>query len=231
MSRLSKLLLLVALTGPNVSNLATDQSNPDKVIMLDLHDIILDFSVQQALTGFWRIPKKIKFLKSVKKYFKAKKSGDHSAIEKFTLHNSPSQEHSTAVLQAINPHQPNPDMIKLIQRLKNNGIKVYICSNIGERSYQELIKRYPDLFNLIDGCICSRSQDGYPKKDKPQFWAQVPELIPAAITKIPFVDNKQKNLDIAQVMCPRIQGILFKDAKQLEAELVKCELLPVPVSI
>ena len=226
MSRLLKLTTL-AITAAlaNTGCLAANQAHHDKVIMFDLHDVILEFSTTQALSGFWQIPKKIKFLKSVKKYFNAKKCGQHVAIEKFALNSSLGQKYNTAVLQTINPHEPNAAMVKLIKRLKNNGVKVYICSNIGEKSYQELVKRYPDAFNQIDGCICSRPQDDYPKKGLPKFWNQVPALISAEITEIPFVDNDQANLDAAQKICPRIRGILFQNPQQLECELIRHRLL------
>lgn len=116
-------------------------------------------------------------------------------------------------------------MVQLIKRLKANGVKVYICSNIGEQSYQEMTKRYPDLFSQIDGCICSRAQDDYPKKDNPKFWNQIPALIPAEVSTITFVDDKQKNLDLARTMCPRIQGIVFQGPEQLEAKLLKMGLI------
>lgn len=101
MPQLTKLLTLTVL-AINLSSLAAGQAR-DKVIMFDLHDVVLEFSTSQALSGFWRIPKKMQFLKSVHKYFTAKRNGQNIAIEKFALQNSSNPEYHASVLQTINP--------------------------------------------------------------------------------------------------------------------------------
>lgn len=222
MSKLFKLTILILISVLTNANISADHST---VIMFDLHDVILQFSTKQALSGFWRIPNKLAFLKSVRKYFKSNQAGEHIAIEKFALENPSTLDQQRAVLQTINPHQPNPNMLRLLKELKAQGIRIFICSNIGERSYQELVKRYPDTFDLIDGCIYSRAQDAYIKKDNPKFWCQISNLIPMDNSKIIFVDDKSKNLELAQAMVPQIKGLQFKSPDQLRTALIQAGLL------
>lgn len=100
--------------------------------------------------------------------------------------------------------KPNPQIIPLLERLKNKGCKLKLFSNIGTDTLNDAKKRhlFPDLFdgetpyfenNIIN---YERPKDGIYKMFKRQPTAYAAALINASTTgnKAIMIDDKAKNL-------------------------------------
>lgn len=97
-------------------------------------------------------------------------------------------------LRIINAQRPIPETVNLIKKLKENGHKIYIFSNIGEQSIAMLAKRYPDIFSLFDGISATSRSDNYIKKPDPKSYEKFLAEFGLEKSKVIFVDDKLKNI-------------------------------------
>jgi len=218
--------ILILVNNPIYSQNVT-YTPQNSVIAIDLHDVITQFSPKKAYTGFKKLRNKGNFIGNVCKYlFTSKRK--RKCIESYALANISDKQQALALL---NPHVPNQAMIKIIEALKALGYQIYLCSNIGEQSYEYMQNLYPDVFGLFDGCYVSSASTGYIKKNDPQFFLNAAKLIDehagiAGITvaNIIYIDNERDNLKLAQATDPRFVGLFFKNIRQISKKLHKLGL-------
>ena len=114
--------------------------------------------------------------------------------------------------------------INSMRNLKKRGVTFYINSNIGEQTYQGLIKKYPEIASLVRPNQVITPTDRFPvKKPDTQAFARSIAQMQANNhlvnkTHIIFVDDKEKNIKSAQEFGKseglNIKGIHFKNSNQ-----------------
>jgi len=220
----STLLVLLSISIAATCSDSFTYTPQNSVIVFDLHDVVFDFDYSKARTSFCKLKNKGNFIGKVLKYlFTGKKK--RKCIESYVLDNTTDPSN---ILPALNPHIPNQAVIKIIQELKALNYQVYICSNIGEQSYQYMQNLYPEVFALFDGYYISSASQGYLKKNNPQFFTQTANLIDTHASLLPekiiLIDNERANLKLAQTTSSRFVGLFFKNAIQIRKKLRKLGL-------
>ncbi|KKR96648.1 MAG: hypothetical protein UU47_C0011G0002 [candidate division TM6 bacterium GW2011_GWE2_41_16] len=110
----------------------------------------------------------------------------------------------------------NNDVVAIIERLKQEGAILVVASNIGEYTYKELTKKYPELNKLFDFAFTSGALSHYTKKPDSRFFkyltVEIKKRFPSA-KSITFIDDKEKNIKSAQYT--GLHAILFESAEEL----------------
>ena len=110
----------------------------------------------------------------------------------------------------------NKDVVEIVRLLKNGGYKIALCTN-NMMPFVELHNKRGD-FNIFPIKIIS-CEIGMRKPDKEIYEYALKQLNVKAEECI-FIDNKFENMEAAKNV--GMNGILFKDARQLREELRKC---------
>ena len=209
----------------------TDISPEDTVLVTDIHGVVTRFSWLSALTAAWNmsLANKLHFTKKTIKYFTNNKNPKR-AFEGVALEDRPNDANYIAQAVALmNPHVPKTATVEILAELKARGYQVYGCSNIGEKSYAYMQEQYPAAFASIIACRTSTLSNGYLKKNSKSAYEQVMDIMKHNQSKTPtnllFVDDKAANLTLANQTDARFKGLLFKDAKQLRAQLEQLGML------
>jgi len=122
-----------------------------------------------------------------------------------------------------NAQKPQIETVKLIHQLKDQNIDLFVFSNIGERTYEQLVKKFPDIMGLFKGALVTSAQDNYIKKPHPQIFKKFAEQCHQDLNNLIFIDNKHKNIHAA--LQYGIDGIYFKNPHQLKEELIRRNLI------
>lgn len=113
----------------------------------------------------------------------------------------------------INAQVPIKPTVKILKKLKNKGYKLYILSNIGEKSLMYIEERHPEVFKMFDGIYTSSDKDGYIKKPQPEIYQKYLDRFGQNPDKLIFIDDKKSNLSAAKKF--GIDTIHFTSAKKL----------------
>ncbi len=118
------------------------------------------------------------------------------------------------------------NLISKIEQLRNQGIKCYLCTDQAEDRAEFLLNEM-NFKNIFDGYFAS-CYIGF-RKCHDDFWIYAMNKLEKEIKgiescKIVFFDDIQNNIDVASKF--GINAILFKDAIQLEKDLILLGLLP-----
>lgn len=109
-----------------------------------------------------------------------------------------------------------PGMVALMTELKEKGYRLLGLSNWHTKVW-DIMKKFPRIFGLLDGYLISHQVHLIkPHKEIFEAFCKEFEVKPDECV---FIDDKQKNVDGAKAA--GMQAILFKDAKQLKADLGK----------
>lgn len=219
---LTSLILLIL--GIVCTTSAQTYNPQNTVLVFDIHEVLMDFNPTRAVKSFYNLEHKTKFIGTVlKNIFTTKKS---RSLESQVILDEPSKDKALAVL---NPHKPNYGTVAIIKELKTLGYQIYICSNIGEQSYEHMRKLYPDIFSLFDGQYTSNATHGNIKKNNAQFFEHTVNLIDSLANFKPehilFIDDTRANLKLAKQTNHRFTGIVFRNSYQLRQKLKKLNLL------
>lgn len=209
-------LLLLSLMLTSKASTYTPQNS---VIAFDLHDVVADFSPKKAYASFCKLKNKGQFIGNILDYLFTS-TEKRKCVESYVLDNN---ANTSNILEVLNPHVPNSAVIEIIQELKALGYQIYLCSNLGEQSYEYMRNLYPEVFSLFNGYYISSAASGYIKKNNPQFFVETAQLIDqqSGFTpeKIIFIDNNRANLKLATSTEPRFIGLFFKNSRQIRQKL------------
>ena len=119
----------------------------------------------------------------------------------------------------INAQVPIKPTVKILEDLKNKGYKLYILSNIGEKSLKYIEGMHPEVFTLFDGIYTANDRDKYIKKPQPKIYQNYLDKFNQDPSKLIFIDDKKSNLTAAEKF--GMQTIHFTSAKNLFKVLSK----------
>ncbi len=127
------------------------------------------------------------------------------------------------VITMMNEQRPIDRTVKIIETLKRNGYKLYMFSNIGEQTLQQLQKKLPTLFNYFDGIVCVEQQDDWIQKPSGQAFEKFLTTFNLQSSECIFIDNSKKN--IASAATHGFHGILYTSPQKLFDELTALHAL------
>lgn len=131
------------------------------------------------------------------------------------------------LLALENEQMPDFTMLEVIHTLKQQGVKVYVLSNIGEKMYGALSAKYPEVFTLFDGIFIPTKALDYCQKPRLCFYEKFLEHVKNEGNErkhVLFVDDKRVNVEAA-ALCG-ISSILFSSTDAFKATLSACIFSP-----
>lgn len=113
-----------------------------------------------------------------------------------------------------------PDTINLMKKLKNEGHKIYILSNMGKESIEYLESEY-DFWEIVDGSTIScRVKSIKPEKE---IYLELLDNYKLEPSQSIFIDDLKENISAAEAL--GIKGIQFTTVAECEKELLELCLI------
>lgn len=201
--------------------------SPESVFVFDLHGVIFKLSPIQVIKEFIKAPNKIElistifypklFLKALYAFYKGEVAEE--VVLNLAKKHPELKNVSIVLLNALNAQEPIVQTLDIIKDLKSKNYKLFIFSNIGERSINILKNKFPDVFACFDGVSSTNSQDGYIKKPDIRAFNKHLNQFQHEKSNVIFIDDKMKNVLVAQSL--GIPSILFTSPYELRKTLNK----------
>lgn len=124
-----------------------------------------------------------------------------------------------------NKQKPDQEVVNAVEMLKARGYALYVLSNIGERAYAELRKKFHFL-NLFDYVFVVKKSDNYAQKPNPAYYRQFLNLLERngdAAKSVLFIDDRIPNLESAASV--GITGLHFTKKTNLQESLRRIGIL------
>jgi FMN phosphatase YigB (HAD superfamily) len=115
-----------------------------------------------------------------------------------------------------NAQRLDEEIVFCLQELKKRGYILYILSNIGQETYDDLVIRYPSVISLFEGAFIPRSDNGYMHKPQITFYQSFKQHLTAQNYEresILLIDDSALKLRGAEKAA--IAGILFQSPQKL----------------
>lgn len=213
------------------------------VILWDLHEVVFNFSKNRFL--FYQRPERLNIWDLSREiltalfssttyrhmYGHAKRGNRVTEAYLNTFYSKPTLYRAFLRL-ANDTHQPNFDVLAIIEELYNQDIQHFIFSNIGPTLLADFRKQHPDIFKFFsnpNNAINSikPEHDHWLYKPQPAAYQSAITFVDHATQGKPehmiFIDDKLKNIQGAQKA--GITGILCMNATQLRHDLIELGLL------
>ncbi len=129
-------------------------------------------------------------------------------------------------IRITNTQRPIRKVVELIKDLKLRGYRLYILSNIGKDTFNELSALYPEISGYFDGAFTACAENNYLHKPQQDFYEQFKEYVKLegqGDKQILFIDDLKKNL--AAAVKSNIAGLQYKSSRQLKTSLKNLDVL------
>lgn len=124
-------------------------------------------------------------------------------------------------IEILNQEPLYTDTVTIAQKLKDQGYKLFLLSNIDLQTWQHLIIKQPVLQELFaENVFIPDAKFNYIKKPAPEFYQKFKDyLAEKGLTDkaVLFIDDSTQNISVAQNA--GITGIVFTTAQDLEHQL------------
>lgn len=196
-----------------------------KVFVFDLHDVLFARNYYDTLKLILKIKHKRRLLRimlSPRFIYDAFKMLSVTKVSEAYLLKLGEKHHQFApyvdtIITITNAILPTWEIFTLVENLKLKGHKIYIFSNIGQKTYTQLAKPYQHLFEHFDGIHYVQDHNDWlakPHYDAYKLFLEKFDIDPDAMV---FIDDKPKNIIAAQAF--GITALLYKSANQLYKQL------------
>jgi HAD superfamily hydrolase (TIGR01509 family) len=125
--------------------------------------------------------------------------------------------------------RPFRKAVRYIKSLKSQGHSVYVLSNWDAESFDEVQKRYPEIFGLFDGILISGNVHAL--KPTPSIYSKMLEQYGLDPEKSWFIDDQDDNikaaqdLDINGIICTHSRVRKKPDFRQVRNDIRRCQCL------
>ncbi len=213
---------------------------PVKVLAIDYHGVIVDpqwrklawCSTKIAGRNFTDLPNMVMpGVKIGKKYV----YGQELTLESIFRDVPYLEKYEDEIYECMNVlEQPNEETIAILKRLKQQGVKLVLASNMHEDSFKINKSRLkPELFELFDFYHIAGEKNG--RKPDPIYYKNLRRRMEKKLCKnddecittmkAAFTDDLQENIEGSQIADVGIEGVHFTGAHKLEEDLVRHEIL------
>ncbi len=116
--------------------------------------------------------------------------------------------------------KPDEDVLRIFCKLKELEYPLFLLSNFHKRAFEKICREYA-FFTNFDGILIS-SHAGLIKPET-AIYQKLADAFSLTACECLFIDDTLKNVTAAEEL--GMEGIVFKDALQLEGELVSRGIL------
>lgn len=144
-------------------------------------------------------------------------------IERFIKQNPQAASYREQLINVFNVQNPVKETCSIAQRLKQQGLILYMFSNIGQHTLTLLKPLHPEIFCLFDDIICTSNHDQWLQKPHIQAFKKLRARIDRHPQECLFIDNNWHNITVAKKCGFDI--IHYKNSKLLQTVLKKRKIL------
>lgn len=122
-------------------------------------------------------------------------------------------------IRIMNAQRPILPVVDLIKQLKERGYKLYVLSNIGSETFEELSMKYPEIRACFDGAFTATAENNYNHKPHKKFYEEFKAFLSTKghqDKQILFIDDLKKNI-VAATQC-NIAGIHYTSPRKLASQ-------------
>lgn len=192
-----------------------DRSNePLPVLVFDIHGTFMYQQNNIAISALLKAGP-VNMLRFLRRYHRYKKARDQNvtelvSVEQWVTGRNTGGSYEAMVQKAMSCYLPIPSAVLHLQQLKLDGYKLFIFSNIGEKSYNYLVNKFPELFKLFDGVIIT--PHGATAKTSPNAYYRCLKTITETLgydpASIVLFDDYEKNCTMARQIDKRFIPVL-----------------------
>ena len=206
-----------------LASLSQEVAPETTIIAFDLHNVvfkkqkrkIIMQNIRLLTKGAWRYTFSPRLWY---RFYKIRRNSDvaEDIFQKISVQYPGIMKFRRDFIRMTNHQRPIYSMMDLIKLLKEQGYSLYILSNIGKETFEELCIFYPELLEYFDGAFTARADNNYLHKPHREFYEGFKEFVEKdghADKQILFVDDLKKNL-VAAADCD-IAGVHFTSPRRL----------------
>ena len=201
------------------------------IIVFDLHNVVFKKQTRKMVTSFIKLKGSWRYTLNPLVWYCIYRLRKQSAVAEDIFHKVSREYPGIACyrndfIKITNAQKPIAKVVELIKELKARGYNLYVLSNIGRETYEQLSAYYPDVSGCFDGAFTACAEMNYEHKPHPGFYEQFKKYITEqgqAHKQILFVDDLKQNL-IAAALC-NIAGVLFTSPKKLVSTFKNLSIL------
>lgn len=209
----------------NARDCVENQDQEKKVFVFDLHDVLFARSYYDTLKLLFTIKNKKRLLRiflSPQFVYDAFKMLSVTRVSEAYLiklgqKHAQFKEYIDDIIAITNALLPIHEIFALVENLKFKGHKVYIFSNIGQKTYYELAQSYQHLFDQFDGVHYVQDHNDWLAKPNSNAYKLFLEKFNINPGSMVFIDDKPRNILAAQSF--GITALLYKSTSQLYRQL------------
>ncbi len=216
-----------------LASLSSVISPETTIIAFDLHNVVLKKQTRKIVMqsirllpqGTWRYTFSPRLWY---RFYKIRSQSDvaEEIFQKMTVQYPGLTRFRGDFIRLTNAQRPIPFVIEMIKGLKAKGFGLYILSNIGKETFEELCEMYPELREYFDGAFTATADNNYLQKPDPEFYEEFKRFVGREghhDKQILFIDDLKKNLSAAS--CCNIAGIHFTSPKKLHRVFKNLDIL------
>lgn len=208
---------------------ALTTSLKDVIIATDLDHVLLESNTWERVSGSVSSPAMLwSYLQTCRKYREAGKAfsrtcGESLYIKEVTANNGKENKAAAFVRMRAQEKRIMNDTLELFKTLHAQGATLYTATNIGSVFFNDLKKKFPDIFNesfIKHAMTVDYGASDVIEKPDIRYFMQLKEIInPHDSQRLLFIDDKLENVEAARKV--GFMAIHFKNAKQLKEDLEK----------
>lgn len=208
-----------------------NSKNQKPIIVFDLHGVIIERRypsiIKHILKYAYRFDLlllgcKPSFIRDVTKLLK-KSRVPEEVIIKLSENHPRLEPFIDVTIAMMNEQKIIQATFELIKKLKKDGYELYLFSNIGEKTFDKLKRKFPEIFHYFDGIVVTEQQDDWIQKPYPQAFTKFLTRCGLKPEECIFIDNNHNNIKTA--LNEGFYSILFQSPQQLLHELIAMKIL------
>lgn len=213
----------------------TEHITPEStIIAFDLHNVVFKKQTRKILLqnikllhkGAWRYTFNPRLWY---RFYKIRKDSSvaEDIFHKISLQYPGISRFRSDFIRMTNHQRPISSMLDIIKVLKEQGYALYILSNIGKETFEQLCEFYPALQECFIGAYTARADNDYLHKPHKGFYEGFKNYVTEqghGGKQILFIDDLKKNL-LAAAQCD-IAGVHFTSPKRLLRAFKHLAVLP-----
>lgn len=219
------LISLITINLLGMDSKPVSLTSENTIVAFDLNDVLVEKDIKSMITKScwvianpwsWRyVFSPILWMKA-SQYSKETKAKEQIFMDKL-MKDYPGLEYfKDNYISLSSSHTVIPESLDMVTQLKSAGFKVYIFSNMGPATMKEMIKKFPELFNQINGIFCPSEENGFDFKPNPSCYIAFKDYLKSKgdeNKQIIFVDDRTENIQAAEeagfigIICNSIQNV------------------------
>lgn len=201
------------------------------VIVFDIHGVLFRPDYLRIIKIFWASPYKYRFMRYALYpsnwidyiYLNREQVIFERCVAHF-LNKYPSLRPSMPLIVTIaNTQNPIPETISLIKELSALGYELHILSNIGEPFFEDLKKKFPEMFAYFKFIKTPTAQNSFMGKPNPIIFCEYLKESNQEGKQILFIDDTLENIKVATEF--GIKGLFFSDPEQLKNDFIALRVI------